>query len=239
MKGFWSIALLALCAGLALISGASAKKAAVTPVPAFSAGDLTAAPTSNWVGVHGNIYNQQYSALSQINKGNVSKLKIAWHTQVAIPTKGKPNFTGVLAEAEPVVFGGTMYMPDAKGNVFAIDATTGERLWYHKYKTAKGFTPLLQTSRGVAIGAGAVYVAQTDDHVVGLDQATGRVKWDTAVGNFKRGDSMTAAPTYVNGMVITGVAGGDAGARCQVVALDAKTGKIKWRFDVTPEGAAA
>jgi PQQ-dependent dehydrogenase (methanol/ethanol family) len=129
-----------------------------------------------------------------------------------------------------------MYMPDAKGNVFAMDATTGERLWYYKYKPEKHFTPLLQTSRGVAIGAGQVYMAQTDDHIVALDQATGRVKWDTRVGDWKRGDSMTAAPMYADGMVISGVAGGDAGARCQVVALDAKTGKVKWRFYVIPTG---
>jgi alcohol dehydrogenase (cytochrome c) len=35
-----------------------------------------------------------YSPLEQINKGNVKNLKIAWHTRVAPPTKGKPNFTG-------------------------------------------------------------------------------------------------------------------------------------------------
>jgi quinohemoprotein ethanol dehydrogenase len=118
-----------------------------------------------------------------------------------------------------------------------MDATTGERLWYYKYKPAKHFTPLLQTSRGVAIGDGGVYAAQTDDSVVRLDQATGRVKWRTAVGDYKRGDSMTAAPAYADGLVITGIAGGDAGARCQIVALDAKTGKVKWRFFVIPEGS--
>ena len=236
MKGFSAIALLVLCAGLAIISGASAKKAAVSPIPAFSSGDLTAAPTTDWVGVHGNIYNQQYSALTQINKTNVGQLKVAWHTKVAIPTKGKPTSQFLLAEAEPVVYGGTMYMPDANGNVYAMNATTGERLWYYKYKPAGNFTALLQTSRGVAIGGGRVYTTQTNDHVVALDQATGRVKWDTTVGNWKRGDSMTAAPAYVDGLVIAPVAGGDAGARCEVVALDAKTGKVKWRFYVIPEG---
>ena len=74
-----------------------------------------------------------------INKANVNDLKIAWHTRVAIPTKGKPNFTGAFAEAEPVVYNGTMYMPDSKGNVFAFDAVTGERLWYYKPKYPKGF----------------------------------------------------------------------------------------------------
>jgi PQQ-dependent dehydrogenase (methanol/ethanol family) len=242
MKGWGYAAGIVSCAALLLIAGASAKpgasakKAVITPIPAFSADELTAAPTTDWVGVHGNIYNQQYSALTQINKLSIKNLKIAWHTQVAIPTKGKPNFTGVNAEAEPVVYQGTMYLPDVKGNVFAFDATTGERLWYYKYKPAKGFQPLLQVTRGVALGDGHVYVAQTDAKITALDQATGRVKWSTPIGDFKAGAFLTAAPAYADGMVITGVSGGDGGFPCTVVALNANTGKIMWKFNVIPHG---
>jgi alcohol dehydrogenase (cytochrome c) len=250
MKGVRSrvgigVAAALLLAALAIIAGASAKvggkanKQAIQPIPAFSSSQLTAAPTSDWVSVHGNVLNQQYSALNQINASTVKNLKVAWHTTVAIPTKGKPNFTGVLAEAEPVEYGGTMYMPDAKGNVFAFNATTGERLWYHKFAPPPHFTALLTTSRGVAIGGGNVYDAATDASITALDQSTGREKWKTYIGNWKTGATMTAAPTYYNNMVISGIAGGDAGARCQVVALNATTGKILWRFDVIPTGKEA
>ena len=74
---------------------------------------------------------------------------------------------------------GTMYMPDSKGNVFAFDAATGERLWYYTPKYPKGFAAGLPTSRGIAIGNGKVYMAQTDGSIVGLDQATGRLTWKT------------------------------------------------------------
>ena len=70
-----------------------------------------------------------------------------------------------------------MYMPDMKGNVYAFDAVTGERLWYYKPKYPKDFSAGLPTSRGVVIGDGKVYMAQTDGAIVGLDQATGRVAW--------------------------------------------------------------
>ena len=115
-----------------VISGASAKtvgsskKTAITPIPAFSPTDQTAVPGKDWMGVHGDVFNQQYSGLNQINETTVKNLKVAWHTVVAIPTKGKPNFTGVLAEAEPVEYGGTTYTPDAKGNIFAFNATPSE-----------------------------------------------------------------------------------------------------------------
>ena len=133
-----------------------------------------------------------------------------------IPTKGKPNFTGAFAEAEPVVYGGTMYMPDTKGNVFAFDAVTGERLWYYKPKYPKGFASGLPTSRGVVIGDGKVFMAQTDGNIVGLDQSTGRVAWKTNVGDYKQGYFFTSPPTYINGMLIIGQSGGDFGARCKV-----------------------
>ena len=245
MKGVRSrigvgIAALLLLAGLAVISGASAKsggsekKAAISPIPAFSAGQVSAVPTTDWIGVHGNVGNQQYSALTQINKSTVKNLKIAWHSHVVIPTKTKPNFTGVSAESEAIEYKGTMYIPDPKGNVYAIDASTGERLWYHKFVPPPHYTPFIQTSRGLAMGDGNVYQAAMDDSVSALDQSTGRSKWKTIVGNWKVGGSLTAAPMYVNGLVIVGESGGDGGNRCKVVAMDAKTGKVKWVFQVIP-----
>jgi alcohol dehydrogenase (cytochrome c) len=49
-----------------------------------------------------------------------------------------------------------------------------------------------------------------------------------------KGQAIPAGPTYVNGMLITGVANGDYGLRGRVVALDAKTGKEVWRFHSIP-----
>jgi quinohemoprotein ethanol dehydrogenase len=246
MKGHRVAAGVACCLSLVLIGGASgaktsrsakaAKQSTIAPIPAFSNDDLAATPMQNWIGVHGNNLNQQYSGLTQINQRSVKNLKIAWHSQVAIPTKGKPNFTGSLAESEASVYNGTMYIPDSKGNVYAIDATTGERLWYHKYNLPKGATPLLQATRGVAIGNGNVYVAQSDGSVAALDQSTGRLKWSTHIADWKAGATFTAAPLYVNNMVITGVSGGDGGFNCFEIALNATTGKQVWKFNVIPTG---
>jgi len=220
----------------AVAYSASSRSHAIEPIPAFTPADLTAQQTDNWVTARGDIFNRQYSAASGITKDNIKGLKVAWHTRVLVPTKGKPNFTGSFAEAEPVVYGGTMYMPDSKGNVFAFDAVTGERLWYYKPKYPKNFSAGLPTSRGVVIGDGKVFMAQTDASVVGLDQSTGRVAWKTVLGDYKQGYFFTSPPTYINGMLIIGTSGGDFGARCKVVALDGKTGKVKWTFFVIPTG---
>lgn len=235
-----SRALFALLAGVAVVAvavvgytTASASTHGVTPIPAFSVQQLTAEPSNDWLTSRGDIWNRQYSALTTINASNVSQLKLAWHTRVAIPGK-KQNFTGVSDEAEPVVYNGTMYMPDSKGNVYAFDAATGERLWYYTPKYPKGFAPGLPTSRGIAIGDGKVYMAQTDGTVVGLDQSTGRLTWKTTVGNFKAGYFFTQPPTYVDGTLYIGTSGGDFGAASKVVALNASSGKLKWTFNVVP-----
>ena len=238
MKGIRAFLVLLVVGSVvtAVAWSASTRTNEIEPIPAFSPEDLTAEPTDNWTTARGDIYNRQYSALDKITKENVKDLKVAWHTRVAIPTKGKPNFKGVSAEAEPVVYNGTMYMPDMKGNVYAFDAVTGERLWYYKPKYPKGFSAGLPTSRGVVIGDGKVYMAQTDGAIVGLDQATGRVAWKRQVGNPKLGYFFTSPPTYIDGMLVIGESGGDFGAACKIVGLDAKTGQIKWMFDLIPTG---
>jgi PQQ-dependent dehydrogenase (methanol/ethanol family) len=238
MKGIRALVVL-LCGGavLAVALSASASTRAITPIPAFPAKDLIAEPGSDWLTARGDIYNRQYSSLDKINKQNVSQLKTAWHTRVAVPTKGKPKFTGSSAEAEPVVYKGTMYMPDPKGNVFAYDAVTGERLWYYKPKYPKGFSAALPTSRGVVIGDGKVFMAQTDGAIVGLDQGTGRLAWKTTVGSYKQGYFFTSPPTYVNGNLYIGTSGGDFGARAKILSLDGKTGKVNWSFSVIPTGS--
>src|SRR4051794_12433897 len=186
MKGTRVLALvLAGGAVLAIAIGAYAAIRDISPIPAFSSDQLTATPKDDWSTSRGDIYNRQFSSLDTITASNVSQLKVAWHTRVAVP--GKTSFKGALAEGEPVVYKGTMYMPDIKGNVFAFDATTGERLWYYKPTYPKGFASALPVSRGVVIGDGKVFAAQQDGTVVGLDQSTGRVAWKTKVGDFKLG----------------------------------------------------
>ena len=191
------------------------------------------APT-DWLGWNGNVYNQRYSSLTDINVANVKRLKQAWARNLTLPgLKAKVGALGVFAEQQPIVYKGTMYMPDSSGNVWAMDATSGERIWVHRAKFPKGLTPLLP-SRGVAMGDGKVYIGLGDASMSALDQSTGRQVWKNTVADWKDGYYFTNAPTYYKNMIITGISGGDSGARAFVIALNAKTGKELWRFNVIP-----
>ena len=67
-----------------------------------------------------------------------------------------------------------------------------------------------------------------------LDAKSGAERWDVAVGDNKVGVSITAALLAIDGKVIVGISGGEAGVRGYLDAYDAKTGERAWRFWTVP-----
>ena len=79
----------------------------------------------DWVTNGGNLTNQRYSTLKQIDSSNVNQLKGAWMTRL----KGS-GFGGKYSfEATPLVKDGIMYVITGNDDVFALNAKTGEILW--------------------------------------------------------------------------------------------------------------
>jgi len=71
------------------------------------------------------------SPLTQINKDNVSQLKVAWSftpTAAAPPAGGRGGGNGG-GECNPIVIDGVMYTVDQKNKVYAINAGTGKQIW--------------------------------------------------------------------------------------------------------------
>jgi glucose dehydrogenase len=83
------------------------------------------AVSKDWVTNGGNMTNQRYSTLKQINTDNASQLKGAWMTRL----KGSGMGGKYSAEASPLVKDGTMYVVTGNDDVFALKAKTGELLW--------------------------------------------------------------------------------------------------------------
>jgi alcohol dehydrogenase (cytochrome c) len=200
--------------------------------PAFTAADLSAVPGENWLTNGGNVSNNRFSSLNQINTSNVSQLKQAWH----IHLDGSGKAAKYSAEGTPVVYNGVMYLPTGNSDVFAINAATGERIWtYHS-----GMNQTINTAccgwdnRGVAIGDGKVFVAQLDGRLVALNQQTGRVMWKVIVHNWEEGFTLTAAPLYYNGLVYVGSTGGEYMSRGSVSAYHANDGSPAYRFFTAP-----
>ena len=93
----------------------------IAQAPNFTADDLVKLPTDNWPTVGGNIMNERYSPLDQIDTSNVSQLKGIWRTHL--------NGSGVAAkysaESQPVVYKGVIYVSTGNDDVFAVGVASG------------------------------------------------------------------------------------------------------------------
>ena len=84
------------------------------------------------------------------------------------------------------------------------------------------------------MGEGLLFFGQLDANVVALDMKTGQVVWKTPIEKWENGYTITSAPLYYDGIVYSGISGGEFGVRGRLTALDAKTGAILWRWYTLP-----
>ncbi|MDX1561492.1 MAG: PQQ-binding-like beta-propeller repeat protein, partial [Gammaproteobacteria bacterium] len=204
----------------------------ITPAPAFTADQLTALPRTSWPNNGGNLAQQRYSPLTEITRENVTNLKGVWRTHL----RGSgldPKYSG---EATPIVHEGTLYISTGANDVFALSVETGEILWQYECHLDPGITTVCcgWTNRGVAIGEGKVFQGQLDGKLVALDQRSGEPVWVIQAERWQEGFTITSAPLYFDGLVITGFAGADKGTRGRVKAYSAASGELVWTFYTIP-----
>src|SRR5580700_10354711 len=104
-----------------LIAGAGAVWAADPEIDKL----LRSPVGKDWVTNGGNMTNQRYSTLNQINTENVKQVKGAWMARL----NGSGLGGKYSAEATPLVKDGIMYVVTGNDDVFALNGKTGEMLW--------------------------------------------------------------------------------------------------------------
>src|SRR6266436_3549996 len=120
----------------------------------------------DWITNGGNLTNQRYSTLKQIDTTNVKQLKGAWMTRL----KGSGLGVKYLNQATPLVKDGIMYMVTGNDDVFALDAKTGEILWEHWSGIGQQISTVCcgWLNRRLAMGEGMLFLGQLDANVVAL-----------------------------------------------------------------------
>jgi len=210
-------ALLVAAAVAAMASPASAQKAVTDQMienDARTTGDVL----SYGLGTQG----QRYSPAKQINTGNVNRLVPMWSFSF-----GGEKQRG--QQSQPLIHDGRMFVTASYSRIFALDVKTGAKLWKYEHRLPEGIMPCCDViNRGAAIFDNLVIFGTLDAQIVALDAKTGDVVWKEKIDNFADGYSQTAAPLIVNGLVLTGVSGGEFGVVGRVEARDAKTGKMVW-----------
>jgi PQQ-dependent dehydrogenase (methanol/ethanol family) len=199
--------------------------------PVASAGDTSEkrirnCPDSDWCTYNRDDAATRFSPLTQINKGNVAKLRPAWIHLPGMTTRG--------IQSTPIVMDGSLYYSTPYSRVHKLNAGTGERMWV--------FTPELndmvvkrQThgpySRGMCVGDGKAYIGTLDGRVVGVNDGTGAADWDVRlVDSVKDTIGFTGPCTYANGTVVIGQQAGEWPVRGRIFGLDGKSGATKWTF---------
>ncbi|HZY80215.1 MAG TPA: PQQ-binding-like beta-propeller repeat protein [Cyclobacteriaceae bacterium] len=216
---------------------------------------------AEWLQHRGDFGSTNYSSLDQINRDNVSQLKILWRwkTENFGPA---PEF---YFKATPLMANGVLYTTAGLSRVVAaIDARSGETLWTYRYdeKERRTSVPRQNSGRGVAYWQSP---NRTSDRIVYITPGFQMISLDAKTGLLvttfgKQGivdlkkelkqdiDPLTATigstspPIIVNDVIVVGSSFPVGLAprsmkqvRGDVMGFDARTGKQLWTFHTIPQ----
>jgi quinoprotein glucose dehydrogenase len=202
----------------------------------------------------------RHSPLTQINRDNVSRLKVAWtfHTGDISAESQATQRSGF--ETTPIFVDGLLYLTTPFNRVIALDPETGEQKWAYDPKLNRdehygdglinrGVSTWLDPTRGADTPCRRrIYEATLDARLIALDAANGVPCADFGrggevslqdVARFRSGwYHMTSPPAVIDDIVVVGSAIDDnnridmpAGV---VRAFDARTGALRWKWDPIP-----
>jgi quinoprotein glucose dehydrogenase len=199
----------------------------------------------------------RYSPAKQINKDNVTQLKLAWTFRTGALPHDEELDHKYAFETTPILIDGTLFLSTPYNHVIALNASTGTKLWEYDPKLELPYGASEVTSRGVSVWrdpsaksrpscALRIFIGTLDARLIALDGATGKPCSDFGTNgeidltNEVRlrdpGDyEVTSAPAVYKDLVITGSSMGDNRAvtveRGIVRAYDVRTGKLRWTWD--------
>ncbi|MCA3241530.1 MAG: PQQ-dependent dehydrogenase, methanol/ethanol family [Pseudomonadota bacterium] len=196
---------------------------AAAPLAAQSLADLrNDAATPGNVTTYGMGWAQhRHAGGKQITPANARRLVPVWNLSLD---------NSANASTQPLVIDGVMYLTTHSHTV-AVNALTGRQLWKTPIELPadiNGFLCCGIHSRGAAALDGVLYRTTLDAQVVALSMKDGKQIWKSKAADYKQGYSMTHAPLIAGNTLITGISGGEYGARGFLKGWDLKTGQEKW-----------
>jgi alcohol dehydrogenase (cytochrome c) len=169
-------------------------------------------------------HRRSYSPLQQITRANVKRLVPIWNASVN-------NDQGELAA--PVVYNGVMYVVNGRWT-FAIDVETGRQIWRAPISREPGLQRPAFNRGAPTIFEGRLFRVTIDNHLIALDMQSGKQLWNERFADWKEGYYATGAPIVANGVLISGMAGGESTTRGFLDGWVPETGKKLWRRYTIP-----
>ncbi|HEU0140151.1 MAG TPA: pyrroloquinoline quinone-dependent dehydrogenase [Bryobacteraceae bacterium] len=195
----------------------------------------------------------KYSSEKQINRTNVSRLKVAWTYHTGDMSDGTTYVSRSAFEATPLVVDGVMYFTTPFNRLIALEAESGRELWSFDPELDKERPVNLFIHRGAAWWtdgkAARVVFGTLDGRLFSIDAANG--KPDPAFGEKGvvdlrkgvadrfpgRGYGMTSPPAIYKDLVICGALAADGESRGpagDIRAFNVRTGRLVWTFHAVP-----
>ncbi len=206
-----------------------------------------------WPWYGGDAGGTRYSSLKQIDRTNVTRLRVAWTHHTGDWSDGKKYPVRSAFEATPLIVDGVLYVTTPFCRLVALDAETGRELWAFDPKIDKERPYVLFVNRGAAYWTDGrqrrLYYGTLDGRLFAIDAATGRPVERFGNGGWvdlRRGAAdafpgraygMTSPPAVYRNLVITGAWTADGeprGPSGDVRAFDVDSGKEVWRFHTVP-----
>lgn len=206
-----------------------------------SAAALLAQPAKvrdgDWPMYNRDLAGTRYSPLTQINTGNVTRLKKVWSYRFrtdAERTVLRANL-GAFSEVTPIVVDGLMYLT-AGPRVLALEPETGKEVWRYEAKA-----PV--SKRGVSYWPGDKdtsprIIATSDLNMIALNPKTGRlVPGFGNEGVVRMAVPYDSPPIIYKDMALVGANNGELpmGPPGDSRAYDVRTGKKLWEFHSVPQ----
>ena len=166
-----------------------------------------AAPQTDWPNYGNDPGGMRYSTLVQINRSNVSKLKVAWVFHTGDVSDGSDGRKRSGFETTPIFVDGALYITTPFNRVIALDPATGTQRWAYDPKIDqtldygdglinRGVATWLDPSRSTGQPCRRrIFESTQDARLIALDAATGRPCSDFGQGGFL---DLSNVPEYAN-----------------------------------------
>jgi quinoprotein glucose dehydrogenase len=208
----------------------------------------------------------RYSPLTQIDRDNVAKLKVAWEYHTGDISDGTKYPRKSEFESTPIFVDGTLYLTTAFNRVVALDPVSGKERWtfdpkinlgtkYSEGLMNRGVASWLDTRRKPGTDCRRrIFLATIDARLIAIDAASGKPCKDFGnageidlthgiVNIIRAGEyEETSPPAIIDDMVVVGssIADNDRvdSPNGMVRAFDARTGELRWKWDPIPASLA-
>ncbi len=176
---------------------------------------------SDWLSWRRTLDGSGYSPLTQIDRGNVRGLRLAWSL---VMREGSNQIT-------PLVHDGIMFLTHAANVIQALDAATGDLIWEYAYPFPPDSRALGGPTRNIAIYGDKLFLATYDAALVAIDVRTGKQLWRAVKADYKQGYTHSSGPIIADGVVVSGINGCERFKPdgCFITGHDPETGRELWR----------